>query len=434
MTSVRFFVANPKAEQSTFFAIVLLNGARYKKGLGIRVVPKYWDVKAQRASVSQRYREGAAVNFEVEQWRKALDRLVENIRTGKAAPADNAGFWKLAECEKEGRAYETAGATTEYLSEYLEEVFIPRFRTSKSHTRIVRFGVVLAKLKEFEASEGQRFKFGEVDISFYRRFQEYMNRLNHSANYFGTVVKVIKQVMREAEIIDKIHTNEQYKHSDFRATTREVDTVYLTTEELYRIHATPIDDAFANRFYPRADGAARESVIQSYTIVKNRFLIGAFTGLRMSDFNRVDWSNIRDGMITMITQKTGQKVVIPVHPVVREIIDGGFDMSRSLSEAKTRLYIKDICRYAGIGDVVEVREEENGRLKSERYEKWRLVGTHTARRSFATNAFKAGVPVISIMKITGHKKEGEFMKYIRISQEENAELLAKHPFFSGENN
>ena len=83
-----------------------------------------------------------------------------------------------------------------------------------------------------------------------------------------------------------------------------------------------------------------------------------------------------------------------------------------------------------IDDLVEVRESVSGKLVTNRYPKWQLVGTHTARRSFATNAYKAGVPPISIMKITGHTKESTFMKYIRVSSEENAEMLMEHPFLN----
>jgi hypothetical protein len=40
------------------------------------------------------------------------------------------------------------------------------------------------------------------------------------------------------------------------------------------------------------------------------------------------------------------------------------------------------------------------------------------------------VPAISIMKITGHTSEKAFLGYIRISQEENAELMKGHRFFN----
>lgn len=36
------------------------------------------------------------------------------------------------------------------------------------------------------------------------------------------------------------------------------------------------------------------------------------------------------------------------------------------------------------------------------------------------------------MKITGHRTEKSFMKYIKISQEENAEMLSDHAFFKKE--
>ena len=62
--------------------------------------------------------------------------------------------------------------------------------------------------------------------------------------------------------------------------------------------------------------------------------------------------------------------------------------------------------------------------------KYDLVTSHTARRSFATNAFLADVPVLAIMKITGHKTETSFMKYIKMSSKDNAMKLQSHRFFN----
>ena len=59
-------------------------------------------------------------------------------------------------------------------------------------------------------------------------------------------------------------------------------------------------------------------------------------------------------------------------------------------------------------------------------EKWTLVTTHTARRSFATNMFKRGMPTVLIMKLTGHKKESEFLKYIKIDAEETLTLMRQY--------
>lgn len=65
-------------------------------------------------------------------------------------------------------------------------------------------------------------------------------------------------------------------------------------------------------------------------------------------------------------------------------------------------------------------------------QKCELVKTHTARRSGATNMYLAGIPTIAIMKITGHKTEKEFMKYIKITEEQTAMELMNHPYFAGQ--
>jgi len=44
--------------------------------------------------------------------------------------------------------------------------------------------------------------------------------------------------------------------------------------------------------------------------------------------------------------------------------------------------------------------------------------------------FKAGIPTIEIMKISGHQTEKEFLKYILIDEEETAERLSVHPYFN----
>jgi hypothetical protein len=69
------------------------------------------------------------------------------------------------------------------------------------------------------------------------------------------------------------------------------------------------------------------------------------------------------------------------------------------------------------------------KIERKNHLKWQLVSSHTARRSGATNMYLAKIPTFRIMLITGHKTEQAFFKYIRITSEENAVILANHPFF-----
>jgi integrase len=73
---------------------------------------------------------------------------------------------------------------------------------------------------------------------------------------------------------------------------------------------------------------------------------------------------------------------------------------------------------------------KGGEVKKDIFKKYELITSHVARRSFATNLYLVDVPSITIMKITGHKTEKSFLRYIRITQEENANKLLNHPFFN----
>lgn len=130
------------------------------------------------------------------------------------------------------------------------------------------------------------------------------------------------------------------------------------------------------------------------------------------------------------TEKTGEFVVIPLHRLVKEIVDK-YDnqLPRVISNQKMNEYIKVVAKLAQLDDRISVIITKGGTKQTEVLEKHKLVTVHTARRSFATNMYLMDIPPISIMKITGHRSERAFLLYIKISQEENATKLLNHPFF-----
>lgn len=102
---------------------------------------------------------------------------------------------------------------------------------------------------------------------------------------------------------------------------------------------------------------------------------------------------------------------------------------RAISNQKMNTYLKELGEIAGIDKKTIIKRTSGKKIIETILPKYKLISTHTARRSFATNAFLNNVPTISIMKITGHRTEKAFMKYIKVSQERNAEQLSNHPFF-----
>ena len=136
--------------------------------------------------------------------------------------------------------------------------------------------------------------------------------------------------------------------------------------------------------------------------------------LRFSDLERLSKDNINDSSIEIKTKKTSQNVVIPLHSIVKSIIEKyNYALPKAISNQNLNEYIKEVAKKAGIEEDIYV-EETKGTLKVTRTDKkYNFVSAHTARRSFATNAFLAVAPTIQIMKMTGHTTEKAFLSYIK---------------------
>lgn len=423
---VTFFLVNPTRKSSSIAILVSFNGKKYRRSVGESIPVKLWNNTKKRAKATADYSYGSILNDVLDKWEAAALRAMSHFKEYYYPPVPEEFF---AHLDKEYYKDDAAAPEDILLSEYMQ-TYIARYKSVRSHTTINKYTTTLNKLKEYEKEKRKRLRFENVNIDFYNDFQNWFYRQGYSDNYFGAIIKVIKQAYREARLVDKLHNYDYIEHKDFVTTRKDSENIYLTEEELMKIHRLEITPSLVLEHFPDLSTHRVEQKIKSLLQVRDRFLIGAYTGLRVSDFGRLNEMNIGKH-IRMKTVKTGENTVIPIHPVIREILDNGFNPSITVSDQKINKHIKEIALLAGITEKVLLHSHVAGSVKQEYIEKYKLVSTHTARRSFATNAYKAGVPTLAIMKITGHRKEETFLKYIKVSAEENADMLKEHPFFGG---
>ena len=255
-----------------------------------------------------------------------------------------------------------------------------------------------------EYADGKNPTFDDIDYAFCESFIEWMSDTKgFCANTRGSHIKFLKAAMNEA-YKNKLHQNEDFR--TFRKEVAQVDTVYLTNEEVTKIAELPL--------------------CGTHAVARDVFVVGCHTGMRFSDYSRLSMEHISDGVIHFITQKTTAPVDIPAHPRVLKILEKYNGRMPDIAPQKLNTLIKDVCKEAGIRDIVMVRK---GGTQT-KHEKWELVSSHTARRTGLTNMYKAGIPTYRCMMISGHKTEHVFLTYLRITQEENAEFLKSNPFFN----
>lgn len=434
--NVNYFLKDGKKAATAVYAVVRFRGARYKFYPGVTVETGAWDASRRRAKTKGNPG-GPAVNIILDRFESRIKAAFEPYILSREAPTPKQIKTALAD-EASAPASKAAPYFTDYFRHYYENADYKRETWKKYNT-------AYNWLTKYEQRTGQRLTFESINTEFYAHFKMWMLGKkyrprpgeiprHYSINYFGSLIKCVKKVMADTgpDSRAQLHRNTQYRAREFKTLSEPADSIYLSMEELMKLHrftATPgniseiTDD-------PRRENLQRKA--DAINLSKNKFLIGCFTALRVSDFNRLDEVNIDQGYISIKPRKglrKNENVIIPIHPVVKEILATGFNVSAPISGQKLNKHIKEAARLVGITSPVTTARTEGGSLVERTAPKWQKVSTHTARRSGASNMYLAGIPSISIMKITGHTTEASFLRYIRISQEENARLLAGHPFF-----
>lgn len=375
-------------------------GVRLRMSTGERIAPRDWNQKSCRP------RSSAANCDTLTGYLDRMERLVKDVHLKLKSDMQVVTPAMIKEAvHKEVRNKAGRETLIQWIERYSE---LPQATDALKQN----YHSILLILKQYPGAKD----FPDITEAWFLKFQRWMEAyrdkqhpIGYKANYIHKAVRYIKEFCNQAR---RAGVTEKAGWVDmvYRAPQEEVQSIYLTLDELTTMHTKKLPAYLRH--------------------AADRFLIGAFTGLRFSDFSQVTPDAVRGGMIHNRNQKTGEVVVIPIHPVVSEIFERyGGKLPRPISNPKMNKYIKEVGRLCEINTPVEVVSTRGGKKVTDTIEKYKLITTHTARRSAATNMYIAGIQSISIMKITGHKTEKSFMKYIRISQEENARLIQNHAFF-----
>jgi hypothetical protein len=211
------------------------------------------------------------------------------------------------------------------------------------------------------------------------------------------------------------------------------DTVKRLKDDKKGKVLTYLDIGEIQRLY-NYDLSDREPV---YEIVRDQWVFIALTcGIRIEDYLDLDKRhniiNINDDgkdipSLTFYQSKTDGKVVAPIGKIGKAILEKYNGNLPKVGVTLSNKLIKKICRWASINSRVYAQKIKGEPVRL--FKKYELVGNHTARRSFCTNSYKAGVSEYKIMQISGHKDREAFFGYIGTTKEENAKMFSETKYF-----
>lgn len=148
--------------------------------------------------------------------------------------------------------------------------------------------------------------------------------------------------------------------------------------------------------------------------VKDLFLVGIECGLRFSDLKRLNQEHIVNNEIVIISKKTKKLLRIPLSKNIDQILRVKYKYSLpKISNAKFNDYLVEL--FKGIKSYhkkVLVTIFEEGREVERMVEKYKVITSHTMRRTFVNTCIQSGIPISNIMRYTGHKKVDVFQVYL----------------------
>jgi len=391
--AIRFELKRPSSDQPTAIRLIYYCAdGKLKYYTGQSVLPSLWPDKIDTGTKAQIRRitgivSEAVVDFKI----KGEPLTMQNLR----ARIDNM-------MQREGM-----GRTVDYFAEMSR--VIDRMEAGEILTpqkKIYSPGSI--KTFQFTAGFLQKFRPGMtvsgVTMITYHEFITYCQKLDFSTNYIGAQIKNWKTLGKA------IGGNDIYDTAAFKKIQEEAYDVYLDEDEL---------------------GAMMEAELSNrLAVARDWFILDCYTGLRVSDLISLSDRNFTGEFITIANEKTDDKVVIPVHPRARMVIDRYGGPPPRITDVELNRSIKQVARIAGIDHRVLHTITKGGKRVDRYLEKWQMISAHTARRSFVTNMRKNKVPDTIVMKLTGIRSAGTLKKYDKLSQEEAASIAAGLEFFN----
>lgn len=277
------------------------------------------------------------------------------------------------------------------------EATIQTYRTTKKH------------LLSFEKKTGGKLEYDSITLEFFYQWVSYLRSKgvtqNNSINKY---VACLKAFMSEA--VDLGYSNcMEFKRKKFSISQETVENVYLKDDEIMKIY--------------NADVSYNQNLVD----VQSAFLIACCTGMRYSDFSTLKMEHIQEiggeKYFRKDTLKTGEQVIIPLNDIVISILEQYKNTKKGLPQVPCNgvfnKQLKAVCKAAGLNEIGRLSKDPEKIL-------WECISAHTGRRSFATNAYVKGIPIISIMRMTGHRTEKAFMRYIQLGKLDAAKSFSMY--------
>ena len=391
--------------------------------LGYRVNVNRWDMDLQRCVPrsfhGKRRTPAAEINAEIDRYEKAADQAFLSLEAEGRTPEPAALREAILRIVKPDSGEATEGWRRNVFhafNKFMAERGDRNRWTDSTYKKMVNVRHHLEEwrpdLKWSDFNEDGLFSYA----SYLRTSTSLDNRSNRSGLRDSTVEKHVAFLKWFLVWADSKGLLKCRDYATFRPKLQKTEkpVIFLEWNELMTMYKKDLSDR------------------QDLAHIRDIFCFCAFTSLRFSDVKMLRWSDVGERSIRVTTVKTHDALVIELNDYSEEILtryaeedypDGRVfpvPANQTMNEK-----LKELGKLCGLNTLIRVTEFRDGKRQDVLTPKWKLLGTHAARRTFICQALMMGIAPNVVMKWTGHADYDSMKPYIAVADSVKAREMAK---------
>jgi integrase len=277
------------------------------------------------------------------------------------------------------------------------EEFILVSKLTKTEGTLKTYRTTLKHLRNFSRIKRTPLQFERVNAKFESGFRGYLLiDCGMTNNSIAKYIQIFKTFMlfctEDRDYNSKLNT----AYKKFDTSDREKEVYALTIDELFHLFNFP----FRNK---------------SHSQVRDVFCFMAFTGLRFSDAEKLQWDDISETCIRLLPKKTKSAVIVPLNKFALSIMEKYKRVEKPLptiSNQKTNEALHEIGKLIGLNTLVKVTQFKGAYVEEKYVPKYEVLTTHLGRKTFITNSLVLGMHERTLKEIGAPRSQKSFNRYV----------------------
>ena len=419
-----FNLREPKSRKPTLvYMVIRINGRQHKISTQLKIYPSHWDTRNQQAIISPKLSNLDNANNEL--LNKRILSYRERFNQFKMYLSSH-----IREIENQEELliqYITKGERKAKVSKYLQ--IIDTMTKVVSRTNTIKPSTKESYLMELSKSSDSGFaafilsvnkahiSFSDINKVLLKQYETFLYNCQKKNGELISSHAVRNKITKFLAILRHCSDYGYFDHEQIsgykKPRVEETEAgIFLTEDEVNRMIKLRLTGILE---------LARDILV---------FL--CYTGQRFSDLKAMKAKGILvktefGTCIRYISTKENNEVYAPLLGPAKQIFKKykGIPTGEFISIVKK---VKEVARKAHIDREILRKEIRGGKVIIKKKKAYQLIGTHTGRRTFINNSLLHKYPTYLIMKVTGHKTESAFRKYVGISSEEASKIFLKNEF------